>query len=108
MAQLPGQENRRAARASAGHQHPETVAKALFAVEAIVVEHRQIFQPGPCQPLVLVLRLAVRVGQRLILLAHQGQVVDGVEDEGGLKIRLGSGWSCSRLGAAEYRSADGA
>ncbi len=73
--ELLGQKNRRVAGAAAGHQRPEAMLKRLPAGKAVVVDHRQVFQPCLHQPLVVVLRIARRVGQGFVLASDLGQVV---------------------------------
>ena len=76
-AQLLGQENGGVAGAAARHQRAKTVLERLLAGKTVVVDHGQVFQPGQHQPLVLVLRIARRVGQGFVLAANVGQVVLG-------------------------------
>ena len=61
--------------AAAGDEGPEPVPEGLAAAEAVVVDHRQVFEPRRDQPLAFVLGIAGRIGKRFVLAADFGQVI---------------------------------
>ncbi|KFB69297.1 MAG: hypothetical protein CAPSK01_001043 [Candidatus Accumulibacter vicinus] len=81
--ELFGQENGRIAGAAAGDQHPEMIAERLPAGKAVVVDHRQVVEPGLHQAPAFVGRIAGRIGLRLVLRFDFGQeVVAGAQGHG--------------------------
>jgi hypothetical protein len=56
--------------APSGNQDSESFAVVLCPCEAVVVDHRQVIEPGPLQTVTFVTRFPRRIWQVFIVLAH--------------------------------------
>ena len=75
MAQLFRQKYGRVAGAAARHQRTKALPERLLSGKTIVIDHRQIIEPGLDEPILLVERVTRRVRQFFVLLANLRNVV---------------------------------